>query len=234
MQSSYKTLLNDENALLANLPEVGHLHDIVENNDWHNDSVLWQSLRLLHWVQSLPNTLLEAIDVPEKPLQAWLTTSVDSKPNGHTGQELLIFTALVHDIGKAETYRRQPDGATQCPGHEAAGANLISNICHRLGWFTPAETTWITTLVRFHGSPYALFKKIKPLPEMQQQEQVHRFETEHIAYLQPLLVLAAGDMLTSHLETINPQKHRAVFNFYRRWLLEKPRKPLRFNKGMIG
>jgi hypothetical protein len=34
----------------------------------------------------------------------------------------------------------------------------------------------------------------------------------------PLLLLAYGDLVTSHLQTIRPEKYQAVLSFYQRWL----------------
>jgi hypothetical protein len=47
---------------------------------------------------------------------------------------------------------------------------------------------------------------------------MRRFEAEHADHLLPLLLLAWGDLVTSHLRTIRPQKYEAVLDFYRRWL----------------
>lgn len=203
--------------LIKALPELDALRRVVEQSDWHNDSALQQSLRLFHWVKRLPALLLETTSAPQATLRALLISSVDPEQGRYNTQELLAFAALVHDLGKAETFQRLPDGTTRCPGHEAVSARMAPAICARFD-FTPAETCFITHLVGAHGEPYALFKKITSLPTPQQQEQIRRFEAQHAHYLLPLLLIAWGDLLTSHLQTIRPVKYEAVFDFYRRWL----------------
>ncbi len=195
------------------LPELATLHQVVERSDWHDDDALQQSLRLFDWVKRLPASLLETINAPEATWRALLTLE-----HGHyTTQELLAFAALIHDVGKAEAFQRLADGATRCPGHEAVSARLAPTMCARFD-FSPAETHFITNLVAAHGEPYALYKKVASLPAPQQREQIRRLEAQHADYVLPLLLLAWGDLLTSHLQIIRPKKYEAVFNFYRRWL----------------
>jgi hypothetical protein len=204
----------DEPELLARLPEVRRLRELVEHSDWHQDDPLQQSLRLFRWVRCLPALLLEAIATPGTTL---LTCVVEPSNGRRTVQELLAFVALIHDAGKAETFQRLPDSTTRCPGHEAVSARMAPAICARFG-FTPAETRFVTDLVKAHGEPYALFKEVASWPIPKQQERMRRFEAEHADHLLPLLLLAWGDLVTSHLRTIRPQKYEAVLDFYRRWL----------------
>jgi hypothetical protein len=203
--------------LTAALPELDALRSVIEQSDWHDQDALQQSLRLLRWVKRLPASLLEAIDAPEATLRALLASVVDLEHGHYTTQELLAFAALIHDVGKAATFQRRPDGTTRCPGHEAVGARMAPAICARFD-FTPAETRFITDLVAAHGKPYALFKRIASLPVVEQQEQLRRFEKEHVDYLLPLLLLAWGDLVTSHLRANRPEKYVKVLNFYQSWL----------------
>lgn len=196
------------------IPELDTLKQVIEQSDWHNDDAYQQSWRLFEWVKQLPASLLGMMSLPEAALQNLLHATVDYY---YTKQALLAFAALIHDVGKANTFQLQADGTTQCPGHEIVSATMALSICARFD-FSPAETNFITTLVRAHGEPYALFKRISALPVRQQQEQIRRFEAQHADYLRPLLLLAWGDMITSHLHTIRPEKYEAVFDFYQRWL----------------
>jgi hypothetical protein len=56
------------------------------------------------------------------------------------------------------------------------------------------------------------------MPVPQQQERMRRFEVEHADHLLPLLLLAWGDLVTSQLRTICPEKYEAVLDFYQCWL----------------
>ena len=217
MQLHRNISFQDERTLLTNLPEVRRLHGLVECSDWHNDDPLEQSLRLFHWMKRLPASLLETLDAPEAVLRTLLSSVVDPANGEHTVQALLAFSALIHDVGKAETWRRLPDGTTRCPGHEAVSARMASDICARFD-LPPAEARFIVHLVGAHGEPYALFKRIAPLPAAQQQEQMRFFESEQADYFLPLLLLAFGDLVTSQLQTIREHKYEAVLEFYRLWM----------------
>ena len=207
----------EDSDLVQAVPELNALQKVIEQNDWHNDDAFQQSLRLFHWVQELPASLLEVISLPEITLQAVLASVADPTNSHHTAKTLLGFAALIHDVGKTKTFQHLPDGTTRCPGHETVSARMTPTICARFD-FTLAETRFMTNLVGAHGEPYALFKKIAALPAPEQQEQIRCFETQHADHLLPLLILASGDMLTSHLKAIQPEKYKAVFDFYQRWL----------------
>lgn len=207
----------DHNRVSQIIPELDALKTVVEQNDWHNDNPFQQSLRLFDWVKRLPASLLEIIAVPKTALDTLLSSHVDQRPGHHTIHSLLAFAALIHDVGKAETFRQLPDGTTRCPDHEAAGARRALAICAHFD-FSPIEIDLVTTLIGEHGDPYALYKQILDLPAPQQQQHIRRFEAGRSNYLQPLLLLACGDLLTSHLQTIRLEKYNGVLDFYRRWL----------------
>jgi hypothetical protein len=97
------------------------------------------------------------------------------------------------------------------------GAHMAPPICARFG-FTPAETRLIIGLVTAHGEPYALFKEVTSLPPLQQLARTSEFEAAHLGSLFPLLILALGDLVTSHLQTHSPEKYKGVLDFYRSWL----------------
>ncbi len=192
------------------LPELYRLRNLRENNDWHTDDPLAQSLRLARFVESLPVSLPE---VPADALRPALAASLNRTPV-HT---LLTFTALIHDVGKGATFRREADGLTRCPGHEAAGASLAPAICRRFD-LPPEETRFVTALVGAHGEPYELYKQMKTLPPPRREAQRLAFEKRHAPYLRFLLLLAWGDMTTSNLPDRRPAKYRAIRKFYVEWL----------------
>ena len=207
----------DKQTLRPKLAEVCRLRGLVEHNDWHNDDPLRQSLRLVRWVKRLPASLVEIVDAPVAVWSSHLNSVPDPAAGQHTVRALLTFAALIHDVGKAETFQRLPDGATRCPGHEAVSARMAPILCARFD-FTLVETGFISNIVEAHGEPYALFKKVASFPTFQQQEQIHGVEVEHADYVLPLMLLACGDLVTSHLATIRPEKYQAVFKFYQVWL----------------
>jgi poly(A) polymerase len=64
---------------------------------------------------------------------------------------LLKFAALLHDVGKPATLRRE-DGRTTFHGHERAGLKLAENICKRLK-LSNEETHLLKTIVLWHLRP---------------------------------------------------------------------------------
>jgi hypothetical protein len=213
--------LGDEQALLDFLPEVRRLAGLVECNDWHDDDPLAQSLRLFRWIQQLPASLREATDPPEAYIQFQLATLVDRLHGQYSAQELLAFAALIHDVGKAGTYREQPDGTTRCPDHEAASARLAPDFCARFG-LTPTESDFVTTLVGAHGEPYELLKALQEQARDRARSRVSEewqstmagLAARHGERFLPLLLLAWGDLVTSHLMHRRPAKYEGVLDFY--------------------
>jgi hypothetical protein len=199
------------------LPELDALADLVEDSDWHQDSVLDQSLRLAHWVQRLPEVLPPAVDLPPVLARALWAGIAARRYDGYTVQSLLTFAALIHDLGKAETFRRLPDGKTRCPGHEVVSARLALTLCARFE-FGPSARRFVIRVVAAHGEPYALFKRTASLPEAERRAQMQDLGAECGDDLSPLLLLALGDLVTSQLEARQPSKYEAVRAFYRAWL----------------
>jgi hypothetical protein len=204
-----------ESALLDSVPELTALRGLMERTDWHDDDPLEQTLRLWRWLQRLPDSLLETMTVAASLSDHLaMRTGVE---HGHTMLELLSFAGLIHDIGKAETYQAQSDGTTRCTGHEVASARMAPAICARFD-FTPQETDFIVRLVTGHGEPYVLFKLIAPLPEPERERYLRRFEEDWGDDLLFLVLLAYGDLVTSHLGQRRPEKYAAIIPFYQVWL----------------
>lgn len=66
----------------------------------------------------------------------------------------LVWVALLHDIGKPDTTRRQPDGHVTAHGHDRAGAELAAAILERLGMPEQrrARIVWAVRHHMFHLS----------------------------------------------------------------------------------
>lgn len=209
----------DDGALSALMPELYALQPVREQNDWHTDNVFQQSVRLFRWIDALPSSLSGSMHSGSLAIDRLLSAkaTTDRANHQHTLKDVLLFAALIHDIGKKVTLEAAADGTTRCPGHEVAGARLAPAIAARFD-FTRSEARLITTLVEAHGKPYTLFKAIARLPALEQHEHMRRFEAAHVGHLLPLLVLACGDLATSQLAEIRPEKHAAVLDFYNGWI----------------
>lgn len=62
---------------------------------------------------------------------------------------LIRFAALIHDVGKPDTYRVAPDGNVTFYGHETVGAKIAKKIAERLR-LSRKEIEKIEKLVRWH------------------------------------------------------------------------------------
>lgn len=62
---------------------------------------------------------------------------------------LVRFAALIHDIGKVQTFRKDEKGNVTFYGHETAGANLSKKVSERLR-LSKVESEKIYRLVRWH------------------------------------------------------------------------------------
>ncbi len=70
-------------------------------------------------------------------------------------QSLLSLAALYHDVGKAETFTRLPDGRIHFHGHPEVGAQRVARRARDLH-LSNAETQRLSTIVRHHMRPLLL------------------------------------------------------------------------------
>lgn len=96
----------------------------------------------LRGVSQLPDHELDALDHS--------CTACAAAPR----TRLSRWTALLHDIGKATTVIRTPEGRIRFFGHEAVGAELAAGLLRRLG-FAPLLASAADRLIRLHLRPLA-------------------------------------------------------------------------------
>jgi hypothetical protein len=187
---------------LAVAPQLAALRGLRENNDWHADDPLEQSLRVARWLRGLAEA---------QPAPAALARVIGGRRAG----ELLAFAGLLHDVGKAATYVVAADGSTRCAGHEAAGAAIAAEVCASIGLARPAAEL-VVRLVAAHGEPYACCRPGAEGAALRQEHR-RRLEAEWGADFLLLLLLAYADFDTSHLRRRAPAKAAAVEACYLDW-----------------
>lgn len=76
--------------------------------------------------------------------------------NGDKGRDLvLMLSALLHDLGKADSTHRDARGIWRASGHESASVVKAEQFLQR--WFrSPGLARQVLPLVRWHGAPFAL------------------------------------------------------------------------------
>lgn len=96
-------------------------------------------------------------------------------------QIALLFTALLHDSGKPQTTRPDPEtGRLRSPKHSLAGAHLAREVLREAGC-PLKEREEIVALVRYHGRPPYLLESARPehevirLSTILTNRQLHRF-----------------------------------------------------------
>ena len=122
--SSEIDLLRDLGLLAVVLPEVQALADMTPEPGTHHKNAFRHTLRVVD--------VAAATAVPDDPV--------------------LVFAALLHDIGKP-TSRRLENGDYTFHEHEKTGADLAAAACERLR-FSNAQASRVTSLVRLHHRLY--------------------------------------------------------------------------------
>jgi predicted kinase len=112
---------------------------------WHSEGNVWT------------HTQMVCAQLPE--LAGWPTLTPDEKT-------VLIFTALLHDSGKAETSRVDPaTGRIHSPKHAIRSEHIARSVLRDLRCDL-ATREQIARLVRFHGRPAFLLEKPEPRHEV--------------------------------------------------------------------
>ncbi len=103
-----------------------------------------------------------------------------------SNDSIVKFAALLHDIGKADTYKKDTAGNVTFYQHDIVGAKIAKEICQRLR-FSKKDADRITNLVRYH-----LFT----VDENQTDSALRRFiRNVGVENLEDMFALREGDRL---------------------------------------
>ena len=125
--------------LADELPEFYELKDIVENNEWHTNSSVFD-----HTIVVLEK-LEELLKKTNKKINSYLNQIVDK----NTRSQLLFLGTVFHDIGKKETTVKDGESIS-CPGHEKCGAIKTNKILDRFD-LSDTEKTIVIQIIGNHG-----------------------------------------------------------------------------------
>ncbi|MFB6226601.1 MAG: CCA tRNA nucleotidyltransferase [Candidatus Paceibacteria bacterium] len=110
---------------------------------------------------------------------------------GRTNNELLVFAALLHDIGKPETKEFDSDRGWTFDMHEHVGRKIVYEIGERLN-MSKKNTNYIADLVRWHQQPVQLIMDQEKITDSAVRKLVVELEYQ----LDDLLKLGRSDITT--------------------------------------
>lgn len=157
-------------------PEMLDMHRVPPNS-YHHLGLFDHSLEVLRQTeQSLSDMPEWAQETFKSPIAQTLTKYGGTK-----------LSALLHDVGKPDTWAVLEDGRHTFIGHDKLGAELCTHISKRLKWSKPVER-FVSNLVLWHLRPGALFHQGLPTDRA-----VHRFYRTVGDEVPQLVLLALGD-----------------------------------------
>ncbi len=150
----------------------------VEQGGCHHLDVLEHSLEALAQLDAL------ITGWPGADLADYLDEKI---AGGHSRRSLLKFATLVHDIGKPDTRKIEPEGRTSFHGHEHAGRRIVRIIARQL-MLSSKERYALEDIVTMHLRPGYLSNFKKPSDRM-----VFRFLRDAKKEAVSILLLAVAD-----------------------------------------
>ncbi len=139
------------------LPEIYDLKRVVENNVWHKNQTVFD-----HTVGVFQG-MREVLDFR---LNETLKARLASTQVGTLSRsEALLAAALLHDIAKPVTWKRDVTGITSCPWHEEIGSTMVPAFADRL-CLDLMDVQHIQSLIKGHGFAYGTFTLISDLLDL--------------------------------------------------------------------
>lgn len=122
------------------------------------------------------------------------------------------LAALLHDIGKPDTWEVLADGRHTFYGHDKVGAEMAEATAYRMKWSKPVSRL-IVKLIKMHLRPGALFHQGPPTPRALQ-----RFYRKVGEDMPELMILAFGDLGATKGDGL-PEQSRQTLSENLLWLL---------------
>lgn len=134
------------------------LKNVIENNPWHDNESVYDHLLKTHKIAS-EQILGDFITNPQA--KNLFLEFLNEGTEGATRKDLMLITALVHDIGKILYYKENdielplrheyPDKSTRMPGHEYWGSTIIPELLKNTD-LTKNNIEKIAKVVRLHDT----------------------------------------------------------------------------------
>lgn len=135
--------------LVLQIPEFQKLKETPQHSWWHEEGDAWEHTKMV------VNKMIDFIDKNQE-CQFF---------NDPQYREILVYSALFHDIGKPLTTFLGEDGYYHCPEHAVEGAQLTETLINNLSLDENIKPA-ITSLVRNHMRPIYVMKSDNPKQEL--------------------------------------------------------------------
>lgn len=143
---------------IINSPLFLKLKTVIENSPWHDHEAVYDHLIKTHKIaEEQINGGFITNEEARKLFLDFTNESID----GVKRKDLMLITALIHDIGKILYYKEndkeQPlrhenlEGITRMPGHEYYGSTIVSELLKDTG-LTKENIEKIANVVRLHDT----------------------------------------------------------------------------------
>ncbi|MEK6968051.1 MAG: HD domain-containing protein [Nanoarchaeota archaeon] len=176
-------------------PEVYALQKVNENTESgsHKDlTALEHTLLVFEHLK----TALKSMRLPKHREKKVLNILAEQVQN-YDSWQLLLYAALLHDIGKKYTLRAQGK-FTFATGHEDKSAEMLPKLKFRFG-FGAQDLKYLQRIVKYHGATWGLVKNICA-DEKNWQKYWKPFKKQFRRHTYGLLLLSYADLQGSSLQ----------------------------------
>ncbi len=143
---------------------------------------------------------------------------------GHSRRALLKLAALLHDVGKPETRKKEPNGRISFHGHEHVGQSIVRHTAKLLKISTP-ERYALEDMVRWHLRPGYLSNFKQP-----SERSVFRYFRDAKKEAAGILILSLADQRSTRgpLTTEKDQQHheKICLGLLKRYFEKAKEKPV--------
>lgn len=198
------SLLNEQDIqdgkLIALVPELYDLKDVIEKNEWHNnENVFDHTFSVLNYLKKI------ILDLGKETKQ-YLNEEIDN----NTRKSLLMVATLFHDVGKSEVIT---DDGKYTPDHEEQSYKKAKKILERFD-LSSKESKFILGIIKFHG----LIHRMLLIDNHDLEEDVANLRKKLSDINVELILLSYADTMSSHLKETRPVEFQFRIDFYQKEL----------------
>lgn len=180
------------------LPEVYELKKITENNSWHKSQNLFD--HTIETVTILSNIISLKMFSNKKFLKNVKYKFEKRIFENYKRKDLIMISAILHDIGKPITLIINNDETTACPLHEIVGSSLIDLFSKRF-LFSKKEELYVKKIVEYHTLFIDIQNQIMKKGKKMFYFNIYDNLSNEIKV--DLILLHLADLLASDLKRVN-------------------------------